>query len=430
MEDELILTATEAKNRLIRGELSARELLEHCVARINAYEPQVEALAYWNLDDARRNADACDARKERGILAGLPLGVKDIIDVSNMPTGCDSSLYTDYRPAADAACVAHIKANGGWVLGKTRTTEFAFSNPTSTRNPHSLRYTPGGSSSGSAAGVASGFFPLALGTQTGGSVIRPASYCGIYAFKPTFNVVSREGIKPLSENLDTLGWYGRSVEDLRLLNGALRGTNTEFLRTTPKRCTRIGLCRTPRWHQADNDMQRLVEDSADRLGAQEVELPDIFDQVYDDHSLIMAVDAARSLRAEYIRNADQLSSALIALIERGLKVAPNQELKAHQRLAQARERLDALYGHYDILLSPSAPGAAPPSLETTGDSVFNRLWTAMQTPSISIPAGFSTTGMPLGIQLVGQRYADYSLLANASLIAEAIAVPLRQPAFA
>jgi Asp-tRNA(Asn)/Glu-tRNA(Gln) amidotransferase A subunit family amidase len=421
------MTATAARERILRGEITARGLVEQCFSTITATEPKLSALAAWSQENVRRMADASDASGNVGPLGGIPIGVKDIIDVSGLPTVCDSSLYAGAIAARDAACVSLLKSAGGIILGKTRTTEFAYMRPSITRNPHNLNHTPGGSSSGSAAGVAAGFFPVALGTQTAGSVIRPGSYCGIYAFKPTFNTVGRAGIKPLSESFDTLGWYGRTIDDLQLVWSVFAPQAGLAQQGVPGQ-PRVALCRTPRWHQADEAMRALVEVTAEKLEAVEITLPPIFAQVYDDHEQIMAVDASRALRFEYTQHADQLSDVLSAFIEKGLRTDTDQERAARFRLAACRAELDRLFDDYDLFITPSAPGAAPETLASTGDSVFNRLWTAMHVPCLSIPAGEDTAGLPLGVQLVGRCHTDPIVLAHGAMVAPKFAPPLKKPA--
>lgn len=404
-------SAADTADRIARHELTAVANLDRCLDRIQELEPDVCALGDLDIEGARETARRVDEGTVSGLLAGVPVGIKDIIDVRGLRTTCDSPIYQDFVAARDASCVQLIRAAGGLIVGKTRTTEFAYTHPTVTRSPVNYEYSPGGSSSGSAAGVAAGFFPLALTTQTGGSTIRPASYCGVYAFKPTHGLTDKRGVHPLAPSLDTIGWYGRSVEDLRLLFSILgrigaRADHHKRIHRRPK----VALCRTPYWHQASLGVRTLVERIANQLEAELVELPDEFRQAYEDHAALMALEAARSLRAEYQLHRQQLSSELVGLIQQGLEVGVDEERSVRNRLAKCRAVLDAILEDYDCFITPSAPGSAPKSLASTGDSIFNRLWTAMHVPCIQIPAGKASNGMPLGVQFVSRRYSDDLLL--------------------
>ncbi|WP_087720807.1 amidase [Salinicola salarius] len=424
MTEETPWDATTAHHRFVAGLSTPAAWMNNCLATIDRYESKVQALANWQREQVVAEAAAI-APDDARALAGVPIGVKDIIDVAGLPTACDSSLYADHLPMTDATCVELARVAGAIVVGKTRTTEFAYARPTITRNPHRLSHTPGGSSSGSAAGVAAGFFPLAFGTQTGGSTIRPASFCGIFGFKPTFNRIGRRGIKPLSESFDTLGWYARSVEDLALLDEVLSGENAAKLTTRP----RLGLCRTPRWHRADKDMQMAIEKAAQALDATTVELPASFASLFEDHARIMAVDAARSLRPEWLLHRGALSDEIRRLVRQGLAITPADELTARRRLDDARLRLDDLFADIDALITPPAPGAAPATLASTGDSVFNRLWTALHVPCVALPLTMNADGLPLGLQLVGQRYGDRQLLAIAADVSAKLALVPPCPRF-
>jgi Asp-tRNA(Asn)/Glu-tRNA(Gln) amidotransferase A subunit family amidase len=381
------LAATEAARLLAEREVSSQELVRECLDRIEEREDELRAWAHLDPEHAIAQARARDDEAPRGPLHGLPVGVKDVIDTADLPTACGSPIYSGRRPDADAACVAWLRDQGAVVLGKTVTTEFATYQPPPTVNPHDPERTPGGSSSGSAAAVADGMVPLAYGTQTAGSVIRPASFCGVVGFKPRHGWHPIDGIKQLSARLDTLGTFGRTVADAALLAGfeAAEGE------------ARIAFCRTP-WGGATGP----VEAAAQRLGLPEVELPAEFAGLPDAQESVMAYDVARNLEPEWRAHRDLLSEAMRGYLERAWTIEAG-EAEAGAALGDAcRERLpEALAGH-DALLVPAALGEAPPRSEgNTGDPVLCRAWTLLGLPAISVPGVTGPAGMPVGLQLVG-----------------------------
>lgn len=412
------LTAAEAAAAIRRGEMTAVDLMTSCLEAIAAREEEVGAFAWFDPERALAEARDRDLQGATGPLHGVPFGVKDIIDAVGMPTECNSPIYRGYMPARDAACVAMVRAAGAVIIGKTVTTEFAHFTPGRTRNPHNPAHTPGGSSSGSGAGVAAGMFHLAFGTQTGGSVIRPAAFCGIWGFKPTFNLVSREGVKPLADSFDTVGWYGRSAADLALVLAVLTRREAPDPAAGTKPSYRVGLCRTPMWHMAEPATRAAVERAASALAGaghavEEVELPAGWEGLWEDHLDMMALEAGRGLIRERSHHWDLLSEKMREALERGFAVAPEKEIAIRHRFAAARQHVDGLFDTYDVLLTPSAPGEAPEGIATTGNAVFNRLWTMLGTPCVTIPAGMGPEGLPVGIQLVGRRNGDFGLLATA-----------------
>jgi amidase len=348
------------------------------------------------------------------LLAGLPIGVKDIIDTVDMATEHGSPIYRGNRPFVDAACVALLRMAGGTIMGKTVTTEFANRFPGATVNPHNPAHTPGGSSSGSAAAVADFQVPAALGTQTGGSVIRPSAFCGVVGYKPSFGEFSRSGIKLQCHNLDTLGIICRRVEDLPALRAALlAGPQHRIDRdvTAP----RIGLCHTPAWDAADPATQALIEHTAERLataGAKvsEVSFAPEFGGILEHHRRIFNFEAARNYAYEYEQHHDQVSQVL-----RDMVLTPGRELplaayvEAIETAEAFRRHLDDIFADVDVLLTPSAAGEAPEGLGSTGDPRFNSIWTLAWTPCMTLPAGIGPKGLPLGLQLVGQRFRDEAL---------------------
>lgn len=423
MIDITKLTATEAVRMMRAGQIKSEDLVRSCLERISTRETEVCAWAFIDPEIAIAQARAADLSGNHGPLAGIPVGVKDVIDTADMPTTYNSPIYRDYRPFADAASVAMVRRAGGVVLGKTVTTEFASRMPGPTRNPHNPAHTPGGSSSGSAAAVADFMVPLAFGTQTGGSTIRPGAYCGIVAYKPSFGTINCAGLKHLAESLDTIGVFGRSVEDCALLVHAVSSRQLPNLSFALSRKPRIGLCRTSRWSEADQATQSLLEEAAGALSKRgatitEIELPEDFDRLYDEQVLIMNYEAARALAWEYTYHAEKLSKFMRETVAEHLKT-PRETYEEAMHHAQAcRLRFSQIMADLDVLLTPSAPGEAPVGIDNTGSSLFNRNWTLLGVPCISIPAGTGPMGLPLGVQLVGAYDADEHVLACAEWVAQ------------
>jgi Asp-tRNA(Asn)/Glu-tRNA(Gln) amidotransferase A subunit family amidase len=304
-----------------------------------------------------------------------------------------------------------LKAAGAVILGKTATTEFANNHPAATRNPHNPAHTPGGSSSGSAAAVADFMVPAALGTQTGGSVIRPAAYCGVAAIKPSFGSINRAGLKFVAESLDTIGIFGREVDDLALALQALSGRIAVNVDGKP----RVGLCRTPRWQDADAATQANLEAVASRLAkagarVKPCDLPQGAGELFDRHKLIMGYESARALAWEYATHPEKISATLKPRLDEGWKVTRVAYDEMRERASRCRAELADTMRDLDFILTPSAPGEAPASLASTGDPVFNRAWTLLGVPCITLPHGRGPKGLPLGVQLVGALDGDTTLL--------------------
>jgi Asp-tRNA(Asn)/Glu-tRNA(Gln) amidotransferase A subunit family amidase len=407
------LTATEASRRLETREITCEALVAACLERIGERDETVRAWAYLDRKRALEHARALDRTPRRSRLHGLPFGVKDVIDTADQPTEYGSPIYRGFQPRADAACVAQLRHAGALILGKTATTEFANNHPAPTRNPHNPKHTPGGSSSGSAAAVADFMVPLALGTQTGGSVIRPAAYCGALACKPSFGSINRGGMKFDAESLDTIGVFGRSVEDLALALEPLtsRAVTFDGIQKKPN----IGLCRTPRWQDADAPTQANLEAAAQTLAkagarVRDFELPPGSDQLFDLHHIIMGYENARALAWEYYNFPEKISANLKPRLDEGWQVtrAEYDALRAHS--ARCRAALAEAMREVDFLLTPSARGEAPVTLATTGDPVFNRAWTLFGVPCVTLPYGKGPNGLPLAVQLVGAYDEDSALL--------------------
>lgn len=413
------LSATAAARAIAAGEITSEALTAACLERIEEREGDVRAWEYIDPEAALAQARARDQEAPLGPLHGVPVGFKDIIDTADQPTAYGSPIYCGHRPAGDAACVALVRAAGGVVLGKTVTTEFAFVNPGKTRNPHDPSHTPGGSSSGSAAGVADFMVPLAFGTQTGGSVIRPASFCGVVGYKPTHGQFSYAGVKLLAGSLDTLGAFARHVEDLALLRAALLAAPRAV--AAPPSPPRLGFCRTPWWDQADPSTQSAVAAAADRArgaGATvaDVTLPGEFAALEDANQTIMFFEGRRSLAHEFANHEDKLSARLKASIPPDLAISYDAYQDAIAVAIDCRQRFNALLVDYDALIVPSAVGEAPESLESTGNALFNRPWTTIGAPCITLPAHRGGNGLPVGIQLVARTGADEALLAVAKWV--------------
>jgi Asp-tRNA(Asn)/Glu-tRNA(Gln) amidotransferase A subunit family amidase len=407
------LCAAEAARRIEAGEATAEALASACLERIDARDEQVRAWAFVERKRVLAQAHALDRTARRGRLHGVPVGLKDIIDTAGLPTEYNSPIYRGHRPKADAACVALLERAGCLVLGKTVTTEFANNHPSQTRNPHDPAHTPGGSSSGSAAAVADFMVPLALGTQTGGSVIRPAAYCGAFAIKPSFGAINRAGVKAVAESLDTIGIFARDPEDLGLALEVLSGI---AVAAPVEGKPRIGLCRTPRWKDADAATQANLEDAARRLAqagasVRDFDLPPGSEQLFERHKVIMGFETARALAWEYLTYPTQISDTLKPRLDAGWKVTRADYDAMRETARQCRRALADRMREVDFLLTPSAPSEAPRSLASTGDPVFNRAWTLLGVPCVTVPHGKGAHGLPLGVQLVGPFGADAALLA-------------------
>ena len=422
MPDDLhLLTATEASRRISAGRLHPIELMEACLARIAGRADTVQAFAAFDPALARQGAAAA----RPGPLHGLPIGVKDVLDTADLPSEYGSPIWSGWRPRADAACVAWARAAGGVVIGKTVTTEFATRKPGPTANPANPAHTPGGSSSGSAAGVADGWFPLAYGTQTAGSVIRPAAYCGAIGYKPTYGTISRIGMKVMADSLDTVGVMARSVADCALFAGAVSGRDLGDPEVKPERAPRIGVCRSPVWDVAAPETQALLPRVAEALarnGASiaERELPGDFAALVEAHPVVMNSESARALGWELANARDAISPGLLERLEFGLSRSEAERVAAYDVFQRTQRAFPAVMDGLDVLLTPSAPGEAPAGLEWTGDPAFNFIWTSLHVPCVTVPAGMGRNGLPLGIQLVGRAGDDKAVLAWAQWVAAAI----------
>jgi Asp-tRNA(Asn)/Glu-tRNA(Gln) amidotransferase A subunit family amidase len=411
------LDAWQAATLLARRELSAVDLVRACLDRIGEREAQVQAFVQLGADAALVKARELDAGPVRGLLHGLPFGVKDLFDTFDLPTAYGSPIHAGRQPQADAAAVALCREAGAVLLGKTVTAELANMFPGVTRNPHNPLHTPGGSSSGSAAAVADGMLPLALGTQTAGSLIRPAAFCGVVGYKPSHNRVPRAGVKSLSETLDTVGGFARSVRDAALLGAVLTGDArlADPAAYEQMAAPRIGLCRTFEWAQADDDTQQAWARAEMALAGHgtPLALPAPWSELVRVQKDVQAFETARSLSDERLRHQDQLSAPLQALINDGLAISGETHARNLQATASARQQAQALFDQHDVLLAPSSVGEAPHGLDSTGDALFCRSWTLLGLPCVHLPFARGRNGLPVGLQLVGAYGDDHRLLAAA-----------------
>jgi Asp-tRNA(Asn)/Glu-tRNA(Gln) amidotransferase A subunit family amidase len=426
MPDPLSLSARDAAREIAAGRLSATALVAACLERIAAREAVVGAWHYLDRDAALAVAQRCDASEPSGPLHGVPIAVKDLIDTSDMPTGYGSAIYEGHRPAADAACVALARAAGAIVLGKTVTTEFACFTAGKTANPHNPAHTPGGSSSGSAAAVADGMVPLAFGTQTAGSIIRPASYCGVVGFKPSFGVIPRAGVKPLADSLDTVGTMARNVADAAFFAGILGGRPGLREIAMPAAPPRFGLYRTPMWEEAEPSTAAALDHARaalERAGARvaETAVPPEHRSLTEAQDKVMGFELAQGLAFERLQHSAELSPRLAQQLDAGMNVGADAYEAARAETAKARAGLDGFFAPCEVMLAPAAPGAAPAGLGYTGNPVFNRMWTLLGVPCVTVPAIWGDGGLPIGIQLIGRPGHDAELMAAALFAERALA---------
>ena len=426
MSELIHLGARDAARRIAAGSLRSETLIAACLERIAAREPAVGAWAHIEPERALAEARARDREAPRGPLHGVPIAVKDIMNTADLPTGYGSRAYEGHRPGNDAACVALARAAGAVVLGKTVSTEFAGMSPGKTRHPLDPARTPGGSSSGSAAAVADFMAPLAFGTQTAGSVIRPAAFCGVVGYKPSFGLVAIAGTKTLAPSLDTIGGMSRSVADIALFIGALTD-RPSLLPETPPAKPRIGLYRPELFDQAEPATIAALESAAERLrraGITVAERPPFaeFDGLVAAQDQIMLHESARNLAWERLHRADALTALTRQMLEDGLRIPVPVYDEACRRAAAARAHRAAFFGELDAVLVPSTRGAAPVGT-ATGDPVFNRAWTLLHLPCVTLPGAHDEAGLPIGIQLVGRAGEDARLLAVAARVEAVLANP-------
>ncbi len=418
------LTACEAVQAIKDGHLTAGALAKACLERIEQRDPEIGAWTHIDPGLVIDQARECDAQAERGPLHGVPVGIKDVILTQDMPTSYNSPHFEGFFPKLDAASVSILRAAGAIIAGKSDTVEFAVNGRRAkTRNPHDTSRTPGGSSSGSAAAVADYHVPLALGTQTGGSIIRPASYCGVYAMKPTWNAVPHEGFKVCAASMDTLGWYARSVDDLELLCDVFQLHDDERTSLDTLDGVSIAVCRTPVWDQALPETRdalarciELLRSAGARIS--DLDLAEPFDQLTAAHKTIMQSEMRSAFLAEQLRFGDGLYPELRQILRNDAGLTRAAQLEAYDLAAQCRMRFDELASRFVAVLTPSAAGIAPRGLDDTGAATFNRIWTLLHTPCINLPGFVGPNHLPVGLTLTGPRFSDRRLVAVARLMAD------------
>jgi Asp-tRNA(Asn)/Glu-tRNA(Gln) amidotransferase A subunit family amidase len=432
------LSATEAARKIRDGEITSEELAQSCLKRIEELEDLIGA--WIHLDKAHVLAQAKAAHEYRqaggstGPLHGVPLGIKDIVDTAALPTENGTALQAGRRPGADATLVSLAREAGAVIMGKTVTTELAYFTPGKTRNPHNPEHTPGGSSSGSAAAVAAGMVPLAVGSQTNGSVIRPAAFCGVVGFKPTHGAISRHGVMGQSRTLDTLGVFARSVADAALLGDALMAFDSRdpdmraygrpnlaaIADQEPPATPKLAFAKTPVWDKAEPDTRDAFAELTEALGdtCETIDLPALFERGHAAHRAINVTEMAYNFDAYYRRGKDKLSPMLVQAIEEGQRCLALDYARAMELRGALNAALDEIFDAFDAIVTPAAPGPAPKGLETTGDPAFCTLWTLCGTPAISLPLLTASNDLPMGVQLVGRRGDDARLLRTARWLTE------------
>jgi Asp-tRNA(Asn)/Glu-tRNA(Gln) amidotransferase A subunit family amidase len=416
------LSLVEAAAMIAAGSIRPSDLVEQCLERIATREPAVLAFEFIDPDAVRAAARALDSEPPRGPLHGIPVGIKDIIDTVDMPTGWGSPIYAGHRPPRDAGCVALLRSAGAVVMGKTVSTEFAFLHPGKTRNPRNPDHTPGGSSQGSAAAVADCMLPLALGTQTAASVIRPAAFCGVVGYKSSHGAFDLGGICSLSQSMDALGFFVRHAADLVPVRQVLAGAapvSRPFAGPRPV----VGIARTQHWQQTSAETRALVDGIAGDLDTgdaevSEVEVGPADGSLTDAQMTVMAFEVARSRHHEMACHSDRVSAEMHALVDAGRRTSHAAWRDALALARDWRDRLDDIFSRVDVVLAPSALGEAPAGLHSTGDGLMSRMWNLLGVPSVTLPAGLGPVGLPLGIQLIGRHGHDDALIAAAVWLEE------------
>jgi Asp-tRNA(Asn)/Glu-tRNA(Gln) amidotransferase A subunit family amidase len=419
------LSATEAARRIARREITCEQLIRDYLERIAERDREVQAWQYIDPEAALAQARVLDRGPLRGPLHGIPLGVKDVFETYDMPTEHGTPIYTGNRTTNDAATVAVARHGGMVILGKTVSTELAASAPSKTRNPRNLAHTPGGSSAGSAAAVADNMVAIALGTQTVGSTIRPASFCGVVGYKPTFNLLSRAGVKVEGDSLDTIGLFARAVPDVALYAGVQTNDARMINLAQAGPGLRIGTCKTHQWDRVQPEMAAAMERGAKDLAAagarvSEVTLPKPFATLLDAHMSVYLFEMWRAFADEYLRAADKLTPLLRGKWEEGSRITNETYQKALAHARACRAALPEIFGELDVLLVPSARGEAPKGFETTGDPVMNQIWSILYAPAVTVPVAKGPNGLPVGLQVIGRIGEDARALSAAHWIHQAL----------
>ncbi len=408
------LTATEVVKKIKNGKITAEAVMRDCLDRIAEREATIKAWAYLNREQALEAAVEIDRGEKSTPLAGLPVGIKDVLDTSDMPTEMGSPIYNEWQPKVDAACVGVMRAAGAIIMGKTVTCEFAGSYPGPTANPANPEHTPGGSSSGSAAAVADRMVHVAFGTQTGGSILRPASFCGIFGYKPTYNVINRSGLLFASENLDTIGLMARSVDDIDLVSSVL--LNRPVVPPAKEIAhPRIGLVKTHLWPEASSETRFAVEDSARKLSNAGAEIIDIrMPETFEDHTrirnLLNDFERSRVLSWHSQNHREKMSDKILQQVDNGLSIPWDEYHSALLKAEDGRAMMDTIFKPLDFILTPAASGEAPKTLRDTGDARLQGYWTILHVPTMTLPTHTGPNELPVGIQLVCPRWQDNRLI--------------------
>ena len=426
-------TISELISALNEGKITAFDLTQACLEHIKAHDDDIQAWAFLDDDLALASAKAADEHRHHGNplgpLHGIPIGIKDNIDTEQMPTELGTPIHKGRTPSEDAKLVSLLKEAGAVILGKTVTAEMAVLSPGKTRNPHNPAHTPGGSSSGSAAAVASSMVPVAIGSQTNGSVIRPASYCGVFGFKPSYGSISRHRVLQSSAPLDTIGIFANSLDDIAVVADTLIGFDandrnmkmksrpqiTKISSEDPPIDPRFAFVRSPVWDLAEENTKDGFRELIEHLGGtiDLFDLPSIFNKAHDAHKILMEADIAKNYKKEYENSKDELSPVLIQIIERGQKQTAVEYNQALDLIAELRYILNDIFEDYDAIITPSAPGEAPKGIENTGDPSFCTIWSFCGTPALNLPILQGEQDLPIGVQLVGNYNDDARLLRTA-----------------
>ena len=415
------LSACEAAALIADKRITSEALVRACLGQIERRESAVGAWQHLDPEYALQQAKTLDRGPQRGLLHGLPVGVKDLMDTADMPTRYGTPIYESHRPRSDAACVALTRAAGAVVMGKTVIPEFSCYTPGKTANPHNVKHTPGGSSSGSAAAVADFMVPLAFGTQTEGSIIRPAAYCGVVGYKPTFGLICRAGVKALVDSLDTVGVLARSVPDAALFTAALTDRPNLLVQNTSLSRPRVGICRTYEWKEAAPETVDALEFAATRLAAagsyvNDVQLPGVFSELNAAHVVILKFEVARALAYERHHHSSLFSTDFAALMKSCEQCSVEDYDKAIEIARTCRRELATVFANFDVLIAPSAVGEAPEGLGYTGNRIFNRIWSALLVPCVHVPFSKGPRALPVGVQVTGPHGEDARTLTIANWI--------------
>jgi Asp-tRNA(Asn)/Glu-tRNA(Gln) amidotransferase A subunit family amidase len=420
-----LLTAAELSVQLEQKQTTSVAIVQACLDRIKSREPDIRAWAYLDAEAALAQARASDAQPRRSLLHGIPIGIKDIFDTFDMPTGYGSAIYTNFRPTMDTALVGLMRRAGMVILGKCRTTEFASPVPVGVRNPHDFSRSPGVSSSGSAAAVADFMVPLALGSQTGGSTILPAAFCGVVGYKSSLTGLDRGGVRHLRPTLDTMGLFARSIADIAMLRTALCGTEPAQP-VADIRTLRVGVCRTITWNQAQPETVQALERAARDLAAagakvEDIEMPASFAGISDSFNAISSVEALRAIAIEARDHFDSLNYWIKDSLTAAKKIDQAQFDKAQLHVIQCQRAMADIFKKFDLIVTPSTAGEAAADVVSVSNSAFNRIWTLLHVPCVTIPAYEGPNGMPVGLQFVGPIGSDDRTLALAQRIATTLA---------